>query len=378
MSNTHQASEGLREDIDVFFAADSPTLLDAKSLLRRVLLDAEAHGIAHTELRAERDTVRNEITDLNAGAIILEAAITQLRLEVTDLRTINVTLARAAAPANGRQEKIPDPPKYSGDRSTLRPFVAQLRLKLLGNADKFPDAQHALMYTIGRLEGIALEQILPFVTATSVELADTNTLITILESAFGDPDRLATAEREMDHLKQNNRDFSSYYADFQRIVASLEWNDSAKRHALRRGLSNELKDALTIIDIPAGFHAFVTLLQRLDNSIRARQQEQRSTRSSTTTRSNVTQPAARPTAAPTAHATNTNSGNYGPAAMDLSANRRKLTDAEKAQRHAEGRCLYCGGIGHFARLCPLKPTNRGPPVHISEAYLTAPANPGNE
>jgi hypothetical protein len=34
------------------------------------------------------------------------------------------------------------------------------------------------------------------------------------------------------------------YADFQRLVADVDLNDSAKRHALSRGLSKELKDFL--------------------------------------------------------------------------------------------------------------------------------------
>ena len=35
--------------------------------------------------------------------------------------------------------------------------------------------------------------------------------------------------------------------------------------------------------------------------------------------------------------------------MDLSAGKKKLTLEERVRRLAEGRCLYCGGIGHMAK-----------------------------
>ena len=39
--------------------------------------------------------------------------------------------------------------------------------------------------------------------------------------------------------------------------------------------------------------------------------------------------------------------------MDLSASKKKLTPEERVKRLIEGRCLYCGGIGHMAKSCLL-------------------------
>ena len=50
-------------------------------------------------------------------------------------------------------------------------------------------------------------------------------------------------------------------------MAELDWNESAKKAQLRRGLSNELKDALILMDEPEEIDAFVTLLQKLDSRI---------------------------------------------------------------------------------------------------------------
>ena len=44
-------------------------------------------------------------------------------------------------------------------------------------------------------------------------------------------------------------------------------------------------------------------------------------------------------------------GYTGPAPMDLSAGRRRISDEERAKRFADGRCLYCGGFNHRAAEC---------------------------
>jgi hypothetical protein len=94
-----------------------------------------------------------------------------------------------------------------------------------------------------------------------------------LENAFGDPDRVATADRKLESLRQKNQDFAAYYAEFQRYIADVDWNESAQRRELTRGLNNELKDQLVSVDIPDSWTAYVSLLQRLDNRIRARTAE---------------------------------------------------------------------------------------------------------
>ena len=80
----------------------------------------------------------------------------------------------------------------------------------------------------------------------------------------------------MEVLKQANREFSLYYAEFQRYAADVQWNESAKRTALTRGLSTEIKDTLVLTsDIPSKFSEYPTFLQRLDNRIKACEAEKK-------------------------------------------------------------------------------------------------------
>ena len=54
--------------------------------------------------------------------------------------------------------------------------------------------------------------------------------------------------------------------------------------------------------------------------------------------------------------------------MNISANRGKITAAERARRIAQGLCNYCGGTGHFAAQCPARP-NR--PLRGAAGYMVS-------
>ena len=237
-------------------------------------------------------------------------------------------------------------------------------MKLQGDSHKFPSDQHQLRYTIGLLTDQAFTQIEPYIKKDRIELANVTELLKVLEIAFGDTDRESTAERKFGVLKQANRKFSLYYAEFQCYATDVQWNESAKRTALTRGLSTEIKDALVLTsDIPSKFSEYATFLQRLDNRIKAREAEKKGRPTPRTTalaRSTPSQTPVTPAAPVSSRTTDP---------MDLSAGRRgPLSQEEKAKRIVEGRCLYCGGLGHTVHACTIKPL-RG-----NEATLT-PAPP---
>ena len=142
-------------------------------------------------LREEYDAQQGAIDDLRAR--LDEARATQ--------NALTTALAAAAAPHGGHL-RIPDPEKYKGDREKLRPFITQLRLK----AALYPDHQSQLRYAVSLLEDRALDQVTPHIANDRINLDDLAGLISILETAFGDPDKVATAERKLRNLRQANRD----------------------------------------------------------------------------------------------------------------------------------------------------------------------------
>ena len=190
-------------------------------------------------------------------------------------------------------------------------------------------------------------------------------LITLVENAFGDPDRVRTTKRSLQSLRQKNRNFSDYLADFQRYAADVSWNDAAKRTSLYQGLSAKLKDALVTLDTPDELDQYIILLKRVDNKIRASAAERKGSsstwRSPTMTMTTTPKPAAPPTTSTTATGTQ-----VGP--MDLSAGQRRLSQAQLADRMRRGQCFYCGGANHMARLCP----NRQSHLRANAAAIRAP------
>ena len=321
-----------------------------------------AEGARLTEqVTTLNETIQELQSDNNAYQEHIDALQNDLRHERENLVTLRNAVANAQPAPPPASFPVPDPERYDGNREKLPLFKSHLLMKLQGDDARFPTEQHKLRYTVGLLQGNAFAQVQPYILETTIDFTNVTALLNVLEAAFGDPDRTGTAERKLETLKQANRDFSTYYAEFSRHVANTQWNDAAKKTALSRSLSNEIKDALALADqVPEAYGEFASYLQRLDNRIRAREAE----------RKGRPPPRAPAPKIPVVPVQSTASGTH-PGPMDLSAFRPRLSPEERARRISQNMCLYCGGQGHVARFCPNKPRN---PLRGNEAYFaSAPA-----
>ena len=99
-----------------------------------------------------------------------------------------------------------------------------------------------------------------YVENDKVNLANLATLIVILDTAFGNPNRVAKAESKLSTLQQGAREFVLYYAEFQHYAADVQWDERAKLATLWRGLSYKLKnDLVTAATDPAIVADLLTL-----------------------------------------------------------------------------------------------------------------------
>ena len=280
-----------------------------------------------------------------------------------------------------RSDKIPDPAIFDGTKAKLREFATKLRLKMIGNADRFPTSHEKLVYAANRLERTAMDQMMPYITVdegkqTRIDLESYEDLIRILEGAFGDPNKKVTAQKTLMTLRQRDRPFHEYWAEFQRYAPETGYNTEAKISFLTAGLSVELQSQMIHHDILETLNEYVSLLQTLDHKDRAM-------------RKNICRPGSflAPSqsggtrafgSAPSRSSTPNTSGIANTPKpeqlvgdpMDLSMQRGNpfASKPEINRRRAEGLCLGCGGTGHFLAHCPTRrPSNKT--VHGNSGQL---------
>jgi hypothetical protein len=330
-------------------------------LLEQNLLD-QYNSNATAALRL--NATRKELSKLEQDLTTTQAALAAAEEEVEAARAtanryqqeaeaLRADLSTAHHGYGGKKQDIAAPDKFTGDRKTYPAFKAQLQAKLAGDARKFEGEQHRMLYVSSLLQGNAYAMILPHITEGTVTLESTKELWKILDGAYEDPDKKGTARRELKTLKQGAREFSAFFADFQRLMATLGYDEEAKKSYLEDGLNDELLELMMAYDLPTDWHEYVTLLQRLDSRIRARAPN-RKTRPVAIVNTNRPAPStpAAPRPAAAAHPT-ANPNYHGPAPMDLSAAARE-TEKQRVyrERMAQGACTSCGVAGHFRKDCP--------------------------
>lgn len=362
-----------------------PSLEEFKRQYEESPADLYAYFNAHiARYRSERDTTQKQLASANEAIDTLEEQATQLNLDLNIARAGHIsaiptsTINEQNVTSSFRSEKFPDPEKFNGTRAKLPGFLTQLRMKLEVNHDRFRNESAKVIYSISRLEGRALDQVVPLVNSCpSAPFSSVNAFIAHLEASFGDPDPRGTARRELVTLRQGNGDFATYYSKFLRVISYLNYNEAAKIDALTDGLSDGLKDALIFqTETPTCLESYAKALMTIDNRIRGRKAEQNSHRP------------------PVAQIPNSNVGHLshvagGVVPMDLSAllaqqaqrppveqrytyvnGARRTTPAEKQWRRTNNLCMYCAGAGHTFNNCPTANRPRNDQNTMTAALVT--------
>ena len=141
-----------------------------------------------------------------------------------------------------KSERHPNPELFDGNRRDLRPFVTKLRLKLSDNHDRYPTEEKKVNYSMSRLKGDAACTMDPFFRSGAFGTLDQ--FISLLERTYDDASRKHSAATKLEGLKQRNREFTSFFSEFLGLIGELEWNEAAKVDALRRKVSDEVKQQL--------------------------------------------------------------------------------------------------------------------------------------
>ena len=238
-----------------------------------------------------------------------------LYADLTKVKQIAVALARGT-PDGGKdssdKEHILMPENFDSTRFKLQSFLIQLRLKVAS----YPKEQTKLRLVVNCLIGDAIDQVQSYVENDKVNLANLAALIGILDTAFGNPNRVAEAKSKLSTLQQGTRDFMLYYTEFQRYATDVQWDEVAKLAALKKRLSYRLKNdfVMTATD-PAIVADLVPLCNYLNMCHRTLQSESQA-------------PNTIPCTGAIASVMASTSSGIAPNLMDLSANRPRLMAEE--------------------------------------------------
>lgn len=241
-----------------------------------------------------------------------------------------------------RSDKLPDPDVFKGDRHDLRRFLSQISQKLRINYDRYPTPEARLAYVSSRLAGPAYSQILPHINRDGTcRLSDHSDVLGILERAYGDPNRINNARTELLQLRQKNQEFSTFFAEFQRLALEGELADDALSTILDNAISRELRGML-MHNPPSSrdLNHFAKHLQDLEN----RRRQYATPTSFASTQSPRVPSISRNQMSTPQNATPRTERISDP--MDTS-NIRSKTDKER------GACYLCHQTGHLARDCSL-------------------------
>jgi hypothetical protein len=249
-----------------------------------------------------------------------------------------------------RSEKLPNPEPFKGDRDHVEAFVAQLGSKFVADSHRFPSDAHKLGYAFALLSGEARNRIALFMNPDSANrFTKVDELFLMLKQSYGVTNKHEEALRKLNGLRQANKEFITYWSEFEALMVHCNYSDQGKKDMLLRGLSRELKNALTAQAlIPESYSELVNLLRRMDSNIRliasltvtssSGNLTSRSPATTTSAWTPRTQPRATAAADP----------------MDLDSARV----VERQRRRDTGSCFYCGEPGHLARNCPEKTKNK--------------------
>lgn len=234
------------------------------------------------------------------------------------------------------------PERFTGDPKTYRTFVNQCRLHFLCRPLAFPNSETKAAFVLSHLGGMAAAWANPLLESNDPVLYDFDALLVAMNLVFDTRYKAQASDLEFLAISQGKQPLLAYLARFNQLAAETSWPESKKAAVFYKGLSDELKDALSVVpSIPSVFPELLDLVLQVD----ARMQQRRGERRHLDPRPGKSELGSSPT-----------SGEVEP--MQIGAVKGPLSKAERERRMQNNLCLYCGQTGHFIRVCPKRPVKR--------------------
>jgi Retrotransposon gag protein len=267
------------------------------------------------------------------------------------------------------KEKLATIPTFDGTRSKLRGFLTQLKIRFRTYPKRYATHEDKITCAISHLTGQALDWITPRVEGKRPMFDTWEEFEENIKVNYGDTDAEETARQRLEDLRQTDT-VAAYWTAFQNEMIQLDYNDSVLQTMFLKGVENYIKQRYIDNEIKKkNVTELATWAIELDNRRRRMKHLMKNpviTQTVKTITETTTPRRQDGTFAPKL------TTSQGGDAMDLDATKKvrytKLAEEEKQRRRKNGLCLYCGGKGHFANQCPMRP--KGPQLRMTELMNT--------
>ena len=317
----------------------------------------------------------------------------QLKSTIDEMNLINDAMRNRIDNMGIARVKMPSIERFSGERSRLKGFLTQMKLKLHHEGEKLPTASDQVAYAGLFLTGRALEWFEPYLTELQENGMGTANLdvryifaswdgfANKLTQMFGDPESVATAEQKLYELTQRTSAVE-YTTQFHTLSAQVGWNAEALMAQYRRGLKSKVQTTMIPMDDATTLSELVDQAIKVDSRL---YQADKTGRSTTQERSQVNR-APRQVSKPwyggpepmdlsgtreskkkswkprdqrTSKSQGSNRGNTREQRPNQGSQQKKTFERspQQEQWRKEGACMGCGKRGHFVKDCRSKDAN---------------------
>lgn len=309
-----------------------------------------------TELDADVQTelvdVQIELRDQKLLNDRNEQIILELRDKVREGTPFTQT---SSSGGDKRSSKIPDPSAFTDGKKnpSFDAWKRAVRNKLRANADHYPTDLAKLGYVLSRIDQPASDVLEPYIDDDAIDpFTKPQQVYDLLEQVYGTPNKEQSYQVKFEQLKQQGMDFNLFVADFYRLSAPLDRNNSALVSAFKSKLTPVMynhiigrqdKQLVDLVEYCRGVDEDLKAKQLRTAAVVATptQTQSRSVRYPQTTLSNE------------APDTVSRPRTYNPAFRNNApGNRTNTTVAERQEMMRTGQCFKCKKAGHMSRDCP--------------------------
>lgn len=299
----------------------------------------------------------------------MQAVITQLQAEVQQLQQ------RQSRP----RTVLPDPEKFNGSAHRFDTWLPSIRAKLRVDGLAIGDSIAQFYYVYLNLESNVQATVLPQLAhAERNSTWECDSILQQLIRVYDNPNKVQEAEDKLLGIKQGTDSIPTYIAKFERVLyeaSGQDWPDINKISVFRNGLSSTVRNRLNQqLNLPQRYPDFIRIVQQLagrghsfpdapgaghtfqPRAIAQRAQPAHDAMDLNTVQFNQLN---------LADARATFERRDRAVQRRIAQRARPVSPTRRQQYRDEGRCVRCGGIGHWVAHCPFKAASQKQMVQLA-------------